>query len=84
MRLENLILPTFKTVDNMESMINIAFRDSPIVASELVQFLALNIGFDAIESLLKSNTTMKAETVELKKQAINNSKSSSLSGNKSM
>ena len=37
----------------------VAFRDSPIVASELVTFLALNTGFDALDSLTSSNEKLK-------------------------
>ena len=58
----------------MVEVTKIGFRDSPIVASELVKFLALNTGFDALEILTSSNDKLKAEVSELKKNAISASK----------
>lgn len=37
------------------------------MASELVKFLTLNTGFVIVEMLVKSNTTLKADVIELKK-----------------
>ena len=66
----------------MAEMTNLGFRDSPIVASELVNFLALNTGFDAIEMLVKSNTTLKAEVAALTKAVAGNTKTIATAANK--
>ena len=66
----------------MAEMNNLSFRDSPIVASELVNFLALNTGFEAIETLVKSNVTLKAEVDALTKAFAGNTKSIATAANK--
>jgi len=79
---ESIFWSTLKTLDIMAEMTNLGFRDSPIVASELVKFLALNTGFDAIETLVKSNTTLKAEVAALTKAVAGNTKTIATAANK--
>ena len=79
---ESIFWSTLKTLDIMAEMTNLGFRDSPIVASELVKFLALNTGFDAIETLMKSNTTLKAEVAALTKAVAGNTKTIATAANK--
>ena len=57
---------TICTLDKIQEMIKIGFKESPIVASELVKFLVLNTGFDTIENLVKSNAILKTDVAELK------------------
>ena len=66
----------------MAEITTLGFRDSPIVASELVKFLALNTGFEVVESLIKSNTTLKTEVIELKKIVAGNTKTIGTAANK--
>ena len=66
----------------MAEMTNLGFRDSPIVASELVKFLALNTEFEIIETLVKSNVTLKAEVAALTKAVAGNTKSIATATNK--
>ena len=66
----------------MAEITNLGFRDSPIVASELVTFLALNTGFEAIETLVKSNVILKAEVDALTKAVAGNTKSIATAANK--
>ena len=66
----------------MVEVTKIGFRDSPIVASELVKFLALNTGFDALETLTSSNDKLKAEVAELKKNAMAHTKAAQTNANK--
>ena len=58
------------------------FRDSPIVASELVKVLALNTGFDALDALTSSNEKLKIEVADLKKTIIGTSKTLVTNANK--
>jgi hypothetical protein len=60
----------------------IGFRDSPIVASELVKFLALNTGFDALEALTTQNEKLKIEVAELKKMVTGTTRTLSTNPNK--
>lgn len=58
----------------MVEMTNLGFRDSPIMLSELAKFLALNTCFEVIETLVKSNTTLKATIAERMKTVADNTK----------
>ena len=66
----------------MTEISNLGFRDSPIVASELVKFLVLNTGFETIETLVKSNVILKAEVSALTKAVADNTKSIATVANK--
>ena len=79
---ESIFWSTLKTLDIMAEITTLGFRDSPIVASELVKFLALNTGFEVVESLIKSNTTLKTEVIELKKIVAGNTKTIGTAANK--
>ena len=65
----------------MAEMVNLEFRDSPIVASELVKFLALNTGFYALKSLVNSNAALKIEVVALSKAVAGNTKAVTTAAN---
>ena len=79
---EAIFWATLKTLDLMVEVTKIGFRDSPIVASELVKFLALNTGFDALETLTSSNDKVKAKVAGLKKNAIAHTKAAATNANK--
>jgi hypothetical protein len=66
----------------MVEVTKIGFRDSPIVASELVKFLALNTGFDALEALTTQNEKLKVEVAELKKTVTGTTRTLSTNDNK--
>ena len=78
---ESIFWATLQSLDRMSEMVNLGFRDSPIVASELVKFLALNTGFDALDTLVTSNTTLKAEVATLSKAVAGNTKSVATAAN---
>jgi hypothetical protein len=73
---------TLKSLDLMVEITKGGFRDSPIVASELVKFLALNTGFDALDALTSSNEKLKIEVADLKKIITGTSKTLVTDANK--
>ena len=79
---ESIFWSTLKTLDIMSELTTLGFKNSPIVASELVKFLALNTGFEVVEDLIKSNANLKTEVAELKKIAAGNTKTSQTAANK--
>ena len=79
---ESIFWSTLKTLDIMSELTTLGFKNSPIVASELVKFLALNTGFEVVEDLIKSNANLKTEVIELKKIAAGNTKTSQTAANK--
>ena len=66
----------------MVEVTKIGFRDLLTVASELVKFLALNTGFDALEALTTQNEKLKTEVAELKKITTGTAKTLSTNDNK--
>ena len=66
----------------MSEITTLGFRDSPIVTSEPVKFLALNTGFEVVEILIKSNVTLKIDVAELKKIIAGNIKTIQTAANK--
>ena len=79
---EAIFWPTLKSLDLMVEVTKIGFRDSPIVASELVKFLALNTGFDSLEALTTQNEKLKVEVAELKKTVTGTTRTLSTNANK--
>lgn len=63
---ESIFWSTLRTLDIISEIINLGVRDSPIVASELGKFLALNTDFEVVEGLIKSNNMLKTDVTELK------------------
>ena len=56
-----------KTLDVMVEIPKMNLYNIPIVAFDLVTFLSLSTGFNAIEILVVENTKLKDDIVELKK-----------------
>ena len=59
-----------------------SYKDDPTVSSELVKFMAVNTGFDALDSLTVKVTAMEGDSSTLKKEAQNASKAALTAGNK--
>jgi hypothetical protein len=59
-----------------------SYKDNPTVSSELVKFMAVNTGFDALDALTLKVATMESESAASKKESQNASKAASTAGNK--
>ena len=58
------------------------FRNNPIVASELVEFFAVNTGFESIVQLDKRVTYLESSFAEVKKSAMSAEKAAASAANK--
>jgi hypothetical protein len=59
-----------------------AFKDDPTVPAELVKFMAVNTGFEALEVFVVKVKDMEADLAIAKKEAITASKAASSASNK--
>ena len=58
------------------------FKNHPSIATELVNFLAINTSFEAIDRLTSKTASLEAEIVDFKKQAAAAVKSVASAANK--
>jgi hypothetical protein len=58
------------------------YKDDPTVSSELVKFLAVNTGYDAIDVLTTDMVTLKADVATMKKDVLAAAKASHSAANK--
>ena len=66
----------------MSSFRRLGYKNHPAISSELVKFLAINTGFEAIEQAVLHVATLSAEMVEVKKLVAAATKSSISAANK--
>ena len=60
----------------------LGFLNNPIVASELVEFLALNTGFESIVQLEKRVSSLESSMAEVKRTAMSAEKAATSAANK--
>jgi hypothetical protein len=58
------------------------FKDDPTVSAELVKFMAVNTGFEALETLAVKVKTMEADAAFAKKESIAATKAAMAAANK--
>jgi hypothetical protein len=61
----------------------LSFKNHPLVATELVKFLAINTSFEAIEKLVVQTKCLECEVCELKKHVAAAVKPAASTANKS-
>jgi hypothetical protein len=59
------------------------FKDDPTVSAELVKFMAINTGFEALDTLVIKVKTMEADVAASKREALAANKAASSAANKS-
>jgi hypothetical protein len=79
---QRIFWAVLKSHDIMSRYKRNSYKDDPTVSSKLVKLMAINTGFDALNSLTKKFTTLEAEGIALKKEAQNASKAASTAANK--
>jgi hypothetical protein len=60
---QQIFWAVLKSHDIMSRYKRNSYKDDPTVSSELVKFMAVNTGFDALDSLTKKFTTLEAEGI---------------------
>lgn len=56
-----------------------SYKEDPIISSELVKFMAVNAGFEALEILTANVSSMELDVLVMKKEAVASAKASQLS-----
>jgi methyl-accepting chemotaxis protein len=72
----------FKAHGSMERYKQNAYKDDPKVASELVKFLVINRGIEAIEKVVTKVEVMEVEVTTIKREARTASRVASTASNK--
>jgi hypothetical protein len=72
----------FKSHDIMARYKRNAYKDDPTVASELVKFLAINTGIEAIDRVVTKVEVMEGEVTTAKREATTASRAASTASNK--
>ncbi len=72
----------FKSHDIMARYKRNAYKDDPTVASELVKFLAINTGIEAIDRVVTEVEVMEVEVTTTKREATRASRAASTASNK--
>jgi hypothetical protein len=73
---------SLRSLDIMERIQKHQFKNDPLVSSELVKFLAINTGFEAIESLTKSVSDNKKSIERATKLSVSADKAAGAAANK--
>jgi hypothetical protein len=73
---------SLRSLDIMERIQGNHFKNDPLVSSELVKFLAINTGFEAIESLTKTVADNKESIDKAAKQCASAEKAAGVAANK--
>ena len=63
---QSIFFSTIKSIDEMQKLSQGGLKNSPVVAIELVKFLAKNTNVDAIDTLNSEVSTLKEENKKLK------------------
>ena len=63
---QSIFFSTIKSIDEMQKLSQGGLKNSPVVANELVKFLAKNTNVDAIDTLNSEVSTLKEENKKLK------------------
>ena len=71
-----------KSLDEMQKISSVDFRDSIVVSTELVKFLSLNTSFEAVEKLEIQNSSITGDLKQFSKYLQGVSKTTSSVGNK--
>jgi hypothetical protein len=80
---QRILWAVLRSQDVMARYKRNGFKDDPTVSAELVKFMAVNTGFDALEVMVAKVKTMEAEAVASKKETAAAVKAASSAGNKS-
>jgi hypothetical protein len=72
----------FEAHDIMARYKRNAYKDDPTVASELVKFLAINTGTEAIDRVITKVEVMEGEVTTAKREAMTASRGASTASNK--
>jgi hypothetical protein len=79
---ERIFWSVIKSHDVMARYKRHNYKDDPTVSSELVKFLAVNTGYEALDLLVGKMSTMESDVSTLKKELAASVKASSAAGNK--
>jgi len=73
---------SLRSLDLMMSIIQVNFKNSPIITAELSKYLALNTNYEAVEQVQKKLTSIEAENVAMKKDVKSAVSAANTAGNK--
>jgi hypothetical protein len=79
---DHILWAVLRSHDIMARYKRNGFKDDPTVSAELVKFMAVNTGFEALETLGLKVKTMEADTAFAKKESIAATKAAMAAANK--
>jgi hypothetical protein len=79
---QNIVWAVFKAHNVMAEYKRLSFKNHPLVATELVKFLAINTSFEATKKLVTKSIVLEAEVASMKKEVASASKSAVSAANK--
>jgi hypothetical protein len=79
---QTIFWASLRSLDLMERIQGNRFKNDPLVSSELVKFLAINTGFEAIESRTKSVADNKESIEKATKLSVSADKAAGAASNK--
>ena len=63
---DHIFWATLKSLDKMAAILGFQFKNHPVVLTELVKFLSLNMSVEAVDKLTAQHQTFQREIKELK------------------